>query len=94
VQKPNWLDPTAAGFWQKHKARLERLGLLNDQTSETFAVCCQTYSDYRNADDAQKRKTYLDYYLKFAKAFQLVPPRKQPDKIAPDLAELNELFAK
>jgi hypothetical protein len=69
MHSPHWLDETAQEFWRKHYKALK----LAKEHTEGFAVLCQTYSDYRNADDLRAKKTYLDYYLKLCKEYRLTP---------------------
>lgn len=70
MQAPLWLSPIAKTYWHKHAKHLH----LTATSKETFAVLCQTYSDYRQAqidNDTRQRKIMLGEYVRLAKEFGL-----------------------
>ena len=85
MQVPNWLDDTAKAFWRKH---YKALGLAPEH-EEGFGVLCQTYSDYRQAQDFRQKKTYLDLFLKMSREWRLTP--KNATKKDSSAAKKDEL---
>jgi len=48
-RKPAWLDAKAAGFWDIVAPQLVREGLLSPLFASTFALLCQSWSMYLDA---------------------------------------------
>jgi phage terminase small subunit len=69
MKKPDYLDKTARAFWDWHAPRLK----LRTEEKETFALLCQTYSDWRQCDEPGEKRRQADLVLKLAKEFGLTP---------------------
>ena len=77
MTRPRWLDKIAQDYWDKHIKHVS----LQPEQAETFAVLCQSYSDYRQSETEQIKCKHLDFYLKLAKEFGLTP---RTHKIRPE----------
>lgn len=51
AQMPEWLAPDAKAEWERLAPRLEMLGLLTDQDTNSFAAYCQAYAKWKEAEE-------------------------------------------
>jgi phage terminase small subunit len=94
---PEWLDKEARRYWRHHAPLMEQANLVNPLNAETFAVLCQTYSDYRktigneDAANLRRQKSLLEVYLAMTKEFKITP--KQSGKpVETGTNDLDQMF--
>lgn len=79
LDAPEWLGDVAKAYWNLHAAWLVKHQLLNAQTAEAFAVCCDLWERYRTFDGEKTSRIYLDVVKAFEgkqKVFRLSPSEK------------------
>jgi hypothetical protein len=73
---PNWLDPEARNYWQRHAAWLASNDLLNASTADSFAALCEVWGRLAAQRNQPSSRTFLDLHKMFmssAKLFRLLP---------------------
>lgn len=77
LSAPLWLQGLSLQFWTKHASHLAKNNILNFETSDSFALCCELWGRIREQHESSR--SYLDTVKAFnslAKIFRLQPTDK------------------
>lgn len=93
---PSYLGDHAKAFYRDHSTLLREMGVLNPLTQTMFLTLCETFQDYKNAEEDTLKLKFLDRLTALSAKFGLVPHAaqtreaiaKQEDNAPDDLDKL------
>jgi phage terminase small subunit len=90
LEPPEWLQAEGLGLWRSLGPTLVAARILTATDEFTFALFCQAFAEFREAETLTTRERLYPLLLRFAKEFGLTPASRAGISALPAKAETGK----